>query len=225
MRRVTIAVIGSGKTTRANVDALIMDVVESVDSAAIATVYQDKQSDGQVWAEQLADEKKIPWAAYARNDYRTLIKEHKDSEIKFFVLWDDEDPDCQLAASVAQENGILAYNLTDGLIQIPFIDEPIAKPVAVEIPQVEEEVSSEPVEPQLSSEPSIKRLGIDVADLEAVLEDIESSIEADSEDEPDEDDEEDENWDLGELLENAIEEAARHFARSFADEFKKHLGK
>lgn len=229
MRRVTIAVIGNAKSTRANVEALITDMADAMDSVAIATVYNQKQSDGQIWAEQLAQDKNIPWVAYDKNDYKTLLKEHKENEIKFFILWDDEDPECQLAASVAQENSIIAYDLTNGLMQIPFSSGTIQKPAVTEIPEIETQVSAEPTEPQLSDGSSSKRVVLDVGGAVAAL--IEESLSLDDlsedsdESEDSEDDEEDDTWDLGELLENAIEEAARHFARSFADEFKKIIGK
>lgn len=226
MRRVTIAVIGNAKSTRANVEALITDMADAMDSVAIATVYNEKQSDGQVWAQQLAQDKSIPWVAYDKNDYKTLLKEHKENEIKFFILWDDEDPECQLAASVAQENSIIAYDLTNGLMQIPFSSSTIQKPAATEIPEIEAQVSAEPTEPQLSDGSGSKRVVLDVGGAVAAL--IEESLaldESDEDEEEPEDSEEEETWDLGELLENAIEEAARHFARSFADEFKKIIGK
>jgi hypothetical protein len=225
MRRVTIAVIGNAKSTRANVEALITDMVEAMDSVALATVYKDKQSDGQIWAEQLAQDKGIPWVAYDKNDYTTLLKEHKDNEIKFFVLWDDEDPECQLAASVAQENSIIAYDLTNGLMQIPFSTATIQKPTVTAIPKVESEVSNEPVEPQLADESGgSKRVVLDVGEAVASLI-ATASLSSEDEEELDESEEDEEEvWDLGELLEDAIAEAARHFARSFADEFKKIMG-
>ena len=225
MRRVTIAVIGNAKSTRANVEALITDMVEAMDSVALATVYKDKQSDGQIWAEQLAQDKGIPWVAYDKNDYTTLLKEHKDNEIKFFVLWDDEDPECQLAASVAQENSIIAYDLTNGLMQIPFSTATIQKPTVTAIPEVESEVSNEPVEPQLADESGgSKRVVLDVGEAVASLI-ATASLSSEDEEELDESEEDEEEvWDLGELLEDAIAEAARHFARSFADEFKKIMG-
>ena len=225
MRRVTIAVIGNAKSTRANVEALITDMVEAMDSVALATVYKDKQSDGQIWAEQLAQDKSIPWVAYDKNDYTTLLKEHKENEIKFFVLWDDEDPECQLAASVAQENSIIAYDLTNGLMQIPFSTATIQKPTVTAIPEVESEVSNEPVEPQLADESGgSKRVVLDVGEAVASLI-ATASLSSEDEEELDESEEDEEEvWDLGELLEDAIAEAARHFARSFADEFKKIMG-
>jgi len=200
MRRVTIAVIGNAKTTRANVEALIGDVVDSVDEAIIATVYDQAQSDGQVWAEQYAQDKQIPVFQYKDNLYEELLAKTPANDIKFFMLWDDEDPACQTAASVAQENKILAYDLTDGLIMIPLNSEPISRPVQAEIPKSEEVIPEVPV-------------------IEVVLE----STEEEDEEEYGEDYESE--YDLGELITLAIEQAGKIFARSFAEEFMNMLKK
>ena len=50
MRRVTIAVIGNGKTSRANVEALLNDTIESFDETYIALIYDKTPSEGVVWA-------------------------------------------------------------------------------------------------------------------------------------------------------------------------------
>lgn len=195
MRRVTIAVIGNAKTTRANIEALIGDVVDSVDEAIIATVYDQEQSDGQVWAEQYAQDKQIPVLQYKNNSYEELFAENSVDEIKFFMLWDDEDPSCQLAASIAQEYKVLAYDLINGLIMIPLNLEPISRPAQIEIPISEEvpvvEITFEPVE----------------------------------ETEEDFDKEQEDKYDLGELMTLAIEQAGKVFARSFAEEFARLLKK
>jgi len=200
MRRVTIAVIGNAKTTRANVEALISDVVDSVDEATIALVYDQTQSDGIIWTEQWAIDKEIPTVKYASNNYDALFKDHKSEDIKFFMLWGDEDPECQLAASKAQESRILAYDLTDGLILIPLNSEPISRPVESIMPIVETKVSDDlfPVEEKLTA--------------------IEESLS-----EEDDEDEEvyDSEYDLEESLVVLVSEMGKIFARSFANEFKR----
>jgi hypothetical protein len=223
MRRVTIAVIGNAKTTMANVEALIGDIVDSVDEVAIATVFKSTQSDGQVWAEQYARDKDLRYIGYAGNDYDALFSDHRGSEIKLFILWDDEDPECQLAASVAQSHKLPAFDLTDGLIMIPLNSEPIARPVKADIPEVETKVSDEPTEPQLSTPTTNQPIKVTLESLDQLFEDLDE-LEAED-DELEDEDEDDSDYDLGELMTLAIEEAGRIFARSFAEEFKKHLGK
>lgn len=215
MRRVTIAVIGNAKTTRANVEALISDIVDSVDEAAIVTVFDKKQSDGQIWAEQYAVDKGLQHGVYDHNDYKTMLKEQKN-ELKFFILWDDEDPECQLAASVAQENKIQAFDLTDGLIMIPLNSEPISKPAVAEVPEVETKVSAEPVEPQLSTPTINQPVRVSIGDLETFFTDVADESEEDDE----EDEEEDEEIidDLGDLMKALIEELATIFADKVAEE-------
>jgi len=200
MRRVTIAVIGNAKTTRANVEALISDVVDSVDEATIALVYDKNPADGVTWAEQWATDKELPLTKYPNNNYDALFSEHNLDEIKFFMLWGDEDPECQLAASKAQESRILAYDLTDGLILIPLNSEPIVRPVKSVMPIVETKVTEDlfPVEEKLSA-------------IEEVL----------SEEEEPDDDDYDSEYDLEKNLVVLVSEMGKIFAQSFAKEFKR----
>ena len=215
MRRVTIAVIGNAKTTRANVEALIGDIVDSVDEAAVVTVFDKKQSDGQIWAEQYATDKGLQTGVYDHNDYKTLLKEQKN-EIKFFILWDDEDPECQLAASVAQSNKIPAFDLTDGLIMIPFNSEPISRPAVAAVPAVEDAVSKEPVEAQLSTPTIHQPVRVTIGELETFFTDV---PEEGSEEEEDEEEEYSEVIDdLGDLMKALIEEMATIFADKVAEE-------
>jgi hypothetical protein len=215
MRRVTIAVIGNAKTTRANVEALIGDIVDSVDEAAVVTVFDKKQSDGQIWAEQYATDKGLQTGVYDHNDYTTMLREQKN-EIKFFVLWDDEDPECQLAASIAQANKIQAFDLTDGLIMIPLNSEPISKPAVADVPELEASVSSEPVEPQLSTPTINQPVRVTIGELETFFTDV-----PEEEGEEEEDEEEDDSEvidDLGDLMKALIEEMATIFADKVAEE-------
>ena len=193
MRRVTIAVIGNAKTTRANVEALISDVVDSVDEANIALVFDQEQSDGQKWAHQWANEKQVPVLLYGNNDYASLLAENPREDLKFFILWDDEDQACQLAASVAQEASILAYDLTDGLILIPIGSEPILRPEKPKIPEAETVVTKpEEIKVEITT-----------------TEELEPNADYDSE------------YDLEETLTVLVSELGKIFARSFAAEFKK----
>jgi hypothetical protein len=202
MRRVTIAVIGNAKTTRANLEALISDVIDSVDEAGIVTVYDKTPSDGVTWATQYAKDKEILIGSYEGNNYDELIAENSVDEIKFFMLWDDEDPDCQLAASVAQEHRILAYDLTNGLMLIPISSTPILRPIQAQIPAAEE-VAVE----------------FKTTTIQIVVESGEETI-------PDLEDKGD-RWDMSDedemmaLFMDFAETAAKVFARKMVEEFKK----
>jgi hypothetical protein len=155
MRRVTIVVIGNGKTTRANLEALIEDVADSVDEVVLATVYDTAQSEGQIWAEQWAQDKEIPVLQYSENDYESLFAENALDELRFFMLWDDSDSECQLAASQAQRVNVPVFDLTDGLVRVniedaPAIPEPVKAPeheIVEELPEeTDEEIISGDVE-------------------------------------------------------------------------------
>jgi len=199
MRRVTIAVMGNGKTTRANVEALIGDVVDSVDEAVIAIVYNEKKSDGAEWAYQYAIDKELPILDYSRNNYEELLVDNTKEELRFFALWDDDDSECQTAAAIAQQNNIPVYDLTNGLMSVPLSQEPIASPPRVVMPVSETQVSEEPV--------AVKK----------VLKPIEDALVDDEEELDDEDSE----YDLEETLVVLVSEMGKIFARSFAKEFKR----
>lgn len=199
MRRVTIAVMGNGKTTRANVEALISDVVDSVDEAMIAIVYNEKKSDGVEWAYQYAIDKELPILDYSRNNYEELLVENTREELRFFALWDDDDSECQTAAAIAQQNNIPVYDLTNGLMSVPLSQEPIASPPRVVMPVSETQVSEEPVV------------------TKKVLKPIEDALVDDEEELDDEDSE----YDLEETLVVLVSEMGKIFARSFAKEFKR----
>lgn len=202
MRRVTIAVMGNGKTTRANVEALISDVVDSVDEAIIAIVYDEKKSDGVEWAYQYAIDKELPILDYSRNNYDELLVENAVEELRFFALWDDDDSECQTAAAIAQQNNIPVYDLTNGLMSVPLSQEPIASPPRVIMPVSETQVSEEP------------------APAKKILKPIEEAL--DDEEEPDDDEDVyDSEYDLEENIVVLMSEMGKIFARSFAKEFKR----
>jgi hypothetical protein len=136
----TLVVVGNGKTSRANVEALIDDYIYANPKLELSFYVQDKLSEGQVWLKQYAQDKEISF-----KESGSLPKE-KDSA--FFILWDDEDPACALALATAQDNDIPAFDLTNGLVQLSSpnkleIIEPPAIPVQEQIPveDVEEIVS------------------------------------------------------------------------------------
>jgi len=193
--------MGNGKTTRANVEALISDVVDSVDEAIIAIVYDEKKSDGVEWAYQYAIDKELPILDYSRNNYEELLVENTREELRFFALWDDDDSECQTAASIAQQNNVPVYDLTNGLMLIPLSQNVIASPPRVVMPVVETQVDKEP-------EP-----------VEEVIESIDSALS----DDVDYDDDEvyDSEYDLEENLVVLVSELGKIFARSFAKEFKR----
>jgi len=193
MRRVTIVVIGNAKTTRANVEALISDMADSVDELELAVVYDKSPSDGQTWAAQWAQDNDIQVSQFEENGWDDLISTQTVGDLRFFILWDDDDPACQQAASVAQEHKIPCYDLTDGLMLISLNNAPIARP----------EVSTPPVEETTPESEVVEN----ILEEEVEIEEINITFEEESDEQV-----------LGELAVSFIEEAATIFARRFATE-------
>lgn len=139
MRRVTIAVIGNAKTTRANLEALISDFVDSVDEAKLAVIYDSAPSDGQVWTIQYADG---PIAEYPKNNYEQFFIDNADREVKFFLLYSEDDEAANAALIEAKAHAVTSYDLTDGLLMLgvpmPVKTAPVPAETVVLEPQVEE---------------------------------------------------------------------------------------
>jgi hypothetical protein len=135
-----IVVVGNGKTSRANVEALIDDYIYANPKLELFFYLKDKLSEGQVWLKQYAQDKDILF----KED--SLLPTDKDSA--FFILWDDEDPACALALATAQNHDIPAFDLTNGLVQLSSpnkleIQEPSIIPVQEQLPiDVDEEIVS-----------------------------------------------------------------------------------
>jgi len=192
--------MGNGKTTRANVEALISDIVDSADETIVAIVYDEAKSDGVTWAYQYAIDKELPILDYSRNNYDELLVDNTRDEIRFFALWDDDDSECQTAAAIAQQHNIPMYDLTNGLMLIPLSQGPITSPPRVVMPIAETQITEEPTP------------------VKEVLDAINDAL-------PDEEDEADEvydsEYDLEESLVVLVSEMGKIFARSFAKEFKR----
>ena len=130
-----ILIVGNGKTTRANVEALIDDYFYAHPKLSMYVAVYDGPSEGQVWAIQYADEKGKDIVAVATDNAKTFgvpnkyMQEkreespirsimHASNDIDMFILWDDEDPICRDALAIASEFGVTAFDLTNGLFEI-----------------------------------------------------------------------------------------------------------
>jgi hypothetical protein len=124
-----VLVVGDGKTSRANTDALLEDYFYSKgNNAVLALAFEGKPSDGQVYAAQLAKDKSIDIVVFnIKNDAPGLpacsviestspVKDAIDHLIgkksSVFFLWDGKDTD---ALTRCIETGVPAYDLTEGL--------------------------------------------------------------------------------------------------------------
>ena len=205
MRRVTIAVIGNGKTSRANVEALLNDTIESFDETHLALIYDNTPSEGVTWSKQYAESKNILYKEYSALDFSGLILDNKDKEIKFFILWDDEDFECVEAIRCSQENSLTAFDLTNGLVSIKSITTEIKPRTAPSVmPEIETKVN-----PDIKDGSKYKSNFVKVT----VHED-------DDEDEEEEEDDGEYEYESSEIIFEAIEEIAKIFAVAVASAIK-----
>ena len=210
MRRVTIAVIGNGKTSRANVEALLNDTIESFDETHVALVYDKAPSEGVVWARQYSESKSIPYKEYSDLNFSTFVADNKDRETKFFILWDDEDFECVEAIRCSQKHNIMSFDLTNGLVAIKSITTDIKPRQFENMPEVETKVNP-----------------TDYSKKETKYESSFVRIEKDQEEEEDYDDEEDddEEYESSDIILEAVEEIAKIFAVAIASAIKEAMEK
>jgi hypothetical protein len=104
-----IIVTGNGKTSRANVEALVDDYIHANPKLTFTLANPVRLSEGQVWLKQYLDDKEIK--------FTTELSDPKVTEENsaMFILWDDDDPESLSSLAVAKEGGIPAFDLTDGL--------------------------------------------------------------------------------------------------------------
>lgn len=214
MRRVTIAVIGNGKTSRANVEALLNDTIESFDETHLALIYDNTPSEGVTWSKQYAESKNVPFKEYSALDFSGLTLDSKDREIKLFILWDDEDFECVEAIRCSQENSFAAFDLTNGLVSIKSITTEIKpRPAPAVMPEIETKVN-----------PDIK----DGAKYKSNFVKVTVSVDDEEYEEEEEEEDEDEGTDeyeSSDIIFEAIEEIAKIFAVAVASAIKEAMEK
>lgn len=162
-----VLVAGSGKTSRANVEALMDDhYLAHGEKGVLVLPIKDRPSEGQVWAAQFATDSKkevlviaapgakfdgIPHASMAESpnpvEYAVsdVIKGETSSA---FLLWEDEDEDCANALAICKQFAIPAYDLTNGLATIQAAPGlAVTTPPPVPIQETIPEPSKAPSEP------------------------------------------------------------------------------
>jgi hypothetical protein len=210
MRRVTIAVIGNGKTSRANVEALLNDTIESFDETYIALIYDKTPSEGVVWAKQYSDSKNITYKEYSDLDFSSFVIDNKDRETKFFILWDDEDFECVEAIRCSQKHNITSFDLTNGLVAIKSITTDIKPRQFENMPEVETKVNP-----------------IDYSKKEAKNESnfVKVTVHEDDDEEEDYEDDDEGEYESSDIILEAVEEIAKIFAVAIASAIKEAMEK
>jgi hypothetical protein len=208
-RNITVAIFGNGKTTRSNVEALLGDFKDSVDSLSIV-MSESYVGEGGIWIAQYAEANEIP-VQNCDDPYALIEGIDKKDDVKLFLLWDDEDDVCLEAAAFAAKHSLSVFDLTDGLIRIAGAPQPAA-------PTVEE-----PVE---EKKPSFK-FEFNTAGTRPAERTVRMTTSPEPEPEPEhieESEEQDDEYEVedilsqGDLIVGALEEAGRIFAEAFVDE-------
>ena len=206
-RNVAVAIVGSGKTARNNVESLIGDFKDAVDSLTLI-VSTTEVTEGMTWAKQYAEDHDMSVVedetVYKAIAELNLLKD-KSVELKFFLLWDDDDPACQTAVAFAQEHDLPVFDLTDGLVRIPTDEVKVEAPAVSLMPESETVTSA--------TESPKEEAPFFLPEPEDIFEAVKEAAE----------DTDDDYLEGGELIEAALEEAGKIMARAFVDEMLKRL--
>lgn len=165
-----VLVAGSGKTSRANVEALMDDhYYANGDNGAVVIPVIDRPTEGQIWAAQFAKDSNkqviviakpgasydsIPKTSHSESDspIATAVATIKGDNSVAFLLWSDEDENCLDALALCKEYGVQAKDLTSGLSNITpndglVVQERPPVPVQETLPiKPKEEVEDEDIE-------------------------------------------------------------------------------
>lgn len=194
MEKYYVVVAGNGTTSRANLEALMEDHFYAKGADGVVHIVEEgKISQAKIFSAQFAKDKNKPVFQSPLSD---ALGKTDPKNTSCFILWSDEDPECQNALAMATDMGIPCFDLTEGLLPIKASNGVKAVVVPV-IPSAEE------------TTPKI----VEVPYVEPEEEEIED------EDEEDEDSEYDED-EAGNLY-FGIEAIAKIFAKAIVEEIEK----
>lgn len=165
-----VLVAGNGKTSRANVEALMDDhYYANGDAGTLIIPVLDKPTEGQIWAAQFAKDNNkqitiiakpgasyevLPKTAYleSANPLEESVAAIKGHDSVAFLLWSDEDENCSDILALCKEYGVDAKDLTNGLTNIHATDGlkfearppvPVQETLPVKVKEEEEEEDEE----------------------------------------------------------------------------------
>ena len=135
MDKYYVMVVGSGQTTRPNLEALMEDHYYANGAGGVLLLpYTDKPSTAQIFAAQYAKDKNVkvvgisnkPSADEAHFSSLAIAEEPiehavfmmKGSTAASFILWNDDDPQSLEALALSLNEGIACFDLTAGLSPI-----------------------------------------------------------------------------------------------------------
>ena len=155
-----ILILGSGETSRANVDALLDDYFfNKKDNYVIVLAFNKQASQGQAFAAQFAKDNNKELVIFANEDFisaglpqstvnhsntpvKDAISSSKGIETEVFMLWSDEDMETANIISLVSEAGMPAFDLTDGLSKIN-VSKNVKTVEAPSMPEVEATTAKE----------------------------------------------------------------------------------
>jgi hypothetical protein len=136
-----LVIAGNGETTRVNVEALLEDYYRGNGKTDVVLLlpFQDRPSQGQVWAHQVSNDLGIPTTAIAPensvimslgsaslhsapNPISVVIEMVSGEDAKGFILWDEEDWFGKTLFSALQEASVPSYDLCMGLVELSHIE-------------------------------------------------------------------------------------------------------
>jgi len=142
-----IFVAGNGKTSRANVEALVDDYIQANPKVQFSLCSSSGMSEGQVWLKQYLEDKEITFTV--DKEIKEISSVDLDKQA-IFILWNDEDTESLNALAIAKSLNICAFDLVHGLFEIQG-KEGISGVVAPEIP-IQEQINEYEVEPELEDD-------------------------------------------------------------------------
>lgn len=196
MEKYYVVVAGNGTTSRANLEALMEDHFYAKGADGVVHIVEEgKLSQAKVFSAQFAKDKNKPVFQSPLSD---ALGKTDPKNTSCFILWSDEDSECQNTLALATEMGIPCFDLTEGLLPIKASNG-VKAVVEPAIPSAEE------MTPKVVETPYVEPEDQDI-------------------DEEDEDDEEaDEEYDEDEAgnLYFGIEAIAKIFAKAIVEEIEK----
>ncbi len=194
MEKYYVVVAGNGTTSRANLEALLEDHFYAKGAEGVVHIVEEgKLSQGKIFAEQFAKDKN---KAVVKAGLIESLGAVSVKNTSCFILWSDEDQECQNTLARATELGIPCFDLTEGLLPISP-SKTLTTTTDTAIPDAEE------IRPKVAETPYIEPEDEDV------------------EEDEDEDDEEGYDEDDAGNLYFGIEAIAKIFAKAIVEELEK----
>jgi hypothetical protein len=156
MEKYYVVVAGNGTTSRANLEALMEDHFYAKGADGVVHIVDDgKMSQAKVFSAQFAKDKNKPVFQSPLSD---ALGKTDPKNTSCFILWSDEDPECQNTLALATGMGIPCFDLTEGLLPIQAssgvkaVVEPVIPSAEETTPKVVEAPYVEPEEEEIEDE-------------------------------------------------------------------------